>query len=127
MPQGSTRAFIRGGKAITTSANKNLANWRALAALLLTEERERLGITAPYAGPVCLHITEFRLPPKGCRRVLPCVRPDLDKIDRAIGDVLVIAGILKDDALICEKHSAKLYGDRAEVSILVQSIGGTGE
>ena len=124
MPQGSTRAFVVGKRAVVVSANKpKLREWRAVAVDVLTRERDRQGLTTPYTGAVSVTLMEYRLPPKGSRRVLPSVRPDLDKIDRAIGDVLVQAGILKDDALICERYSKKLYGDRAEVRLLVEGMG----
>jgi Holliday junction resolvase RusA-like endonuclease len=45
--------------------------------------------------------------------------PDLDHLQRAVGDALTQSGILRDDSRIVEWEAAKLWGDddRTEISI----------
>ena len=50
--------------------------------------------------------------------------PDLDKLQRALGDALAQAGILRDDALIVEWGSAKGYGSVPEVRLTVRTLEG---
>ena len=46
--------------------------------------------------------------------------PDLDKLQRALGDALTQAGILRDDALIVRWDTAKVYGNEPRVSVQVR-------
>ena len=50
--------------------------------------------------------------------------PDLDKLQRALGDALTQAGILRDDALIVVWDAAKVYGAVPEVRLTVRTLEG---
>lgn len=45
--------------------------------------------------------------------------PDLDKLTRAVLDALTQAGLLRDDAIVCELHATKTYGDRPGVEVVI--------
>lgn len=122
VPQGSAKAFVVSGKAIITSANKNLKNWRALAVLCLSQRRQEMGMEGPFEGPVWVEVVEYRVRPKGRprRHTAPDVRPDLDKVVRASLDVLTIAGVLKDDCQVCALVASKRYRDTAGLSVSVE-------
>ena len=108
-PQGSSRAFVRGDRAIVTSANPNLAGWKKSAVLHIKQVLNDVGLREPWEGPVRLVVGDYRKRPKGSKRAQPTVRPDLDKILRSIGDVLTTAGAYKDDAQVCEIEAFKEY------------------
>lgn len=123
-PQGSTRAFIPKGwkRAIITTDNERLKPWRQeVSGAALSAQPEPCEI--PFAADVPLRLTMafyFEKPksaPK--RRSEPTVKPDLDKICRAMFDAL--AGILfHDDAQVVELHTRKRYGAPERVEIRLQ-------
>jgi len=47
-------------------------------------------------------------------------KPDLDKLQRAVGDALTLAGILRDDSQICSWAVTKVYGEHpgAHISLV---------
>jgi len=47
------------------------------------------------------------------------VKPDLDKIVRACLDVLVIGGVIRDDAQVCQINAWKVYSLSPEVRLTV--------
>lgn len=125
IPQGSTRAFVVKGRAVTTSTNKNLAQWRQRIAT----EAQRVGYESCFYrdGKFSYTVTaEFYFPrtkSMGKKNIRHTVRPDLDKIQRAVGDG--ITGVLiPDDATIDRWLVSKYYlppdstqGPRAEISV----------
>lgn len=126
-PQGSARAFLpKGAKhPVVTSANPNLKDWRtqmsleASAALAKTGGRQILGAVRVRA--------RFVLPrPKSTpkRVVYHTVKPDLDKLQRAVGDAL--AGVvIEDDKKIVQWKTEKVYaaaGEAPHAIIAVDSL-----
>lgn len=101
VPQGSKSVTKRG---LMYEANKALIPWRGrveVAAKHAMQGREL------FTGPVDISIA-FAMPrPKSARRDFPSVKPDLDKLIRAVGDALT-GVVYKDDALVvhldCIKH-----------------------
>jgi Holliday junction resolvase RusA-like endonuclease len=125
-PQGSMRAFVRGGRAIVTSDNTHLRPWKTAVA-----EAARAGRHVVWLGPVAVGIT-FRLPrPKGHtgkRGLLPSAphhptgRPDLDKLARAVMDALTESGVITDDAQVIRLAARKVYGEPgASVRVLAET------
>lgn len=47
--------------------------------------------------------------------------PDKDKLERAINDALTDAGVWKDDALVCDGGSQKVYGPAPGVRVWIQT------
>jgi crossover junction endodeoxyribonuclease RusA len=101
MTKGSTRIFS--GR--ITSDNARLKAWERT----VRTEAQRLHMPI-LAGPIALVLTFYlprakRLP---SRITLPCTRPDVDKLARAIGDALT--GVcFRDDGQIAELHARKVF------------------
>jgi len=62
--------------------------------------------------------------PKTVDSPLPSVAPDLDKLVRAVGDALAIAGVYADDSRIVRISARKVYAQGIEpgASISVKTI-----
>ena len=111
-PKGSLVRY-RGHYVETT---KGLAEWMAAVTIAAGQERVKLGRS--LVGPLRLDVV-VRLPmpgrrPAGSKRLaaggsrFPSrVRPDWDKLGRAIGDALTRSGLIVDDAEIADGRVAK--------------------
>jgi Holliday junction resolvase RusA-like endonuclease len=107
VPQGSTRAFVVRGRAVTTSASANLRPWRDTVAAAARFEMQ--GRT-PLAGPVCV-LAVFTLPRPASRRKVdrwPDRRPDIDKLLRGLLDSLT-GPVFTDDAQVVQVACEKRY------------------
>lgn len=104
VPQGS-KSLSRSG--VMYEANKGLKPWRlkvAAAALWAVGPDVRF-----MEGPLVLAVA-FGMPrPRTVKREHPSVKPDLDKLTRAISDSLT-GVIYKDDAQIVRLDIIELYG-----------------
>lgn len=113
VPQGSTRAFVVNGRAVTTSANRNLRPWRdtmAAAARFAMQEATENAPGSLLDGPVRVSAT-FTLPrPKTRPRRdrWPDRKPDVDKLARGLLDALS-GPVFKDDAQVVWLEVAKRY------------------
>jgi Holliday junction resolvase RusA-like endonuclease len=75
----------------------------------------------PLDGAVQLDLTFVLVKPKTVKRIYPFVRPDLDKLCRAVLDALT--GIAyKDDQQVVTLNANKTYGERAGVFILLTEL-----
>ncbi len=120
-PQGSTSSFIRNGKIATTSANKKLKPWRkTLSDAVFVESG-----CVPYLGaglePVTVTVDFFFQKPLRApkRRRHHTVKPDVDKLLRAVLDALT--GIVyRDDAQVVDARGRKHYGmpERCEIEVI---------
>lgn len=110
VPQGSKNAYVRGGRAVLVDANPRLKAWRALV-------REAAEAAVEDAGwetldDPCQVQLGFTMPrPKRSRWGVPAVRPDLDKLTRAVFDALTDAGVWKDDSRVVSMEVTKKYED----------------
>lgn len=125
-PQGSKR---RVGKGRYIEASKYLLQWRKTVA---TAAMAAHGNLPPHTtATVGRMIFYFPLPKshpeRACQPYLNT--PDLDKLNRAVGDALTEAHVITDDKIIYRWNNAKYYCDsyddppRAEVEIS-STIGG---
>jgi Holliday junction resolvase RusA-like endonuclease len=51
-----------------------------------------------------------------------CVKPDLDKLIRAVLDALTDAKVISDDAHICTIHALKDYGQKEGVFVCLDEL-----
>jgi crossover junction endodeoxyribonuclease RusA len=123
-PQGSkvrTRWGVR-------DDNPNTKPWRATVA---AEAAEAMNGTGLISGPVAVEVTFVFARPKshygtGSRTDIlkasapfwHTVKPDGDKLARAVGDALT-GQVLRDDSQVARWQIRKLYGDRAEARIRI--------
>jgi len=105
-PQGSKR-YVGNGRFVEAS---DVKPWRAAIANAVFRECVATGDHRPFTGPVKVHATFYMPRPKTVKRLFPTVAPDLDKLQRALGDGMSVdSGIIEDDAQIVEWHSFKAY------------------
>jgi crossover junction endodeoxyribonuclease RusA len=115
VPQGSKR-HVGGGRMI--EANKRLPKWRLDVKNVAREARAG----RQFVGAVAL-LLDFDMPrPKSVKRLRPHVRPDLDKLVRAIGDALTLAGVWEDDGQVVVLHAQKRYAEQPGVRIVVREL-----
>lgn len=138
-PQGSVSAFAvrkKGGgytgKVTVTSDNKQVKPWRQA----IIDECRATAVAGPVFGrgvPVAVDLTFWLARPKGhygtgrnaeqvrdSAPLYPVVKPDGDKLDRAVLDALTAAGIYHDDAQVIRRTSVKYYafGDEAPGALI---------
>lgn len=107
VPQGSKKGFVIGRRAVLVDDNKEkLKPWRAKVAAA-----SDLGVT--FTVPVFVGVVFFLPRGKTVKRALPSVKPDLDKLFRALGDGMTAGGLIADDALIVSKFVHKRYASDA--------------
>lgn len=125
VPQGSMRAFVNRHtrRAVVTSDNAGLKGWRNTVSTAAA-----LAFSGPALldQPVSVTLRFFLPRPasvKRNKRAFPVVKPDLDKLVRAVFDALT-GSVLVDDALICGATSYKSYADDhpAGVEVTVRVI-----
>lgn len=106
--KGSTRAFKRGPKIVTTNDNPKAAGWQQLISL----EAQRHAPAAPVTGPVSVVLRfEMQRPASVSerKRPLPITKPDVDKIARLAIDALT-GVIIADDKQVTDLMVTKRYG-----------------
>ena len=114
VPQGSMK-FIRPGVMIH-SRSQELALWRADIA----RNAELFGFK-PIASAVKVELDFVMNRPKSAKRVFPSVKPDLDKLIRAVLDGLTGVAY-EDDSQVILIQSSKTYGDKQGVWIGIEQI-----
>lgn len=127
-PQGSTKAFRHRhtGRVMVTSDNARLRPWRDA---VCWHARQALAGRGALVGPVEV-VVEFRFArpgghfgKRGLRPTAPrehIVRPDLDKLVRAVLDALSEAGVWRDDAQVVETKARKRYHAQPGAAIEVR-------
>lgn len=65
----------------------------------------------PMVGPVEVKATFYLERPKTVKRDSPSVRPDVDKLLRALLDALTQSGVIGDDAQVCRVYADKTYAE----------------
>lgn len=124
-PQGSKR-YVGGNRASGgrfIEASKKLEPFRQAIGKAVQDHMAKTGDTTPFTLPVEVEAT-FILPrPKTVKRAWPSVAPDLDKLQRALGDSISLEKycggfpLVQDDALIVTWHSQKIYGTPDEMGV----------
>lgn len=133
-PQGSKRAFSRGGHAVVVDDNKaTLRTWREDVKLATLRELGAASSWASRLHPAVSLYATFCLPrPMShyqvsggttSHRLKPWApsrhtgKPDLDKLLRSTMDALTAAGAYVDDAKVCAIFAQKVYVSNDETSI----------
>ena len=101
-PKGSKR-HVGNGRLIESS--KKLPAWMRA----VTQEATKNRPSEPIDAPVSVYM-DFYLPkPKRPRYDAPAVKPDVDKLSRAVLDSLEAAGILTNDSRVTLLRAIKHY------------------
>lgn len=102
-PQGSKR-HVGNGRLVESS--KLLPAWREAVRIAA---QQAAGSNPPIDAPVHVTARFFMPKPKRPRFNTPAVAPDLDKLQRAVGDGLEAGGLIKNDSRIISWDSTKHY------------------
>lgn len=113
IPQGSLK-FIQ-GRPIHVRAH-DLALWRADIARNAHEAGYK-----PVSNAVRVVITFIMKPPKTVTRRYPSVKPDLDKLIRAVLDGLTEVAYV-DDQQVVHVEASKLYGEQEGAWINIENL-----
>lgn len=116
-PQGSTRAFVVKGRAITTNKTPALTAWRQAIA----EEARKVAPPALLEGALNVTCYFAFTAPKSRKKqgMTHYQRPDIDKLLRAVLDACT--GILwHDDAQVQVLRGQKVYLDPPGVEVVVR-------
>lgn len=120
VPQGSAKPFIAGGKARLLTKSAPLMAWRTAIA---TAASGAMGSDPILTGPVIV-VAVFGLPkPASVKRDTPSVRPDLDKLARALLDGLT-GVVVRDDSLVVRLEVGKVYSEAPGVAVTVAEWSG---
>lgn len=122
--EGSTRAFTSGQRVVVThDRGSELDQWRLKVAHAAQAAAQDAGWEPRYDGPVAVTAAFFLPRPKSAKkRLVPHVKPDLDKLIRAVGDALAPykqPGVLKDDSRIVTWRATKDYDDAYKSGALI--------
>ena len=120
IPQGSKTAKVINGRVVMWESNKKLKAWRDE----ITAQVQNYMIE-PYSQYASIKVSltfEF-VRPKSSKRMHPNVKPDLDKLTRAVFDALTKSGIYYDDAQVVSLRARKTYVNvRGGVSIMMEQL-----
>lgn len=109
--QGSKRGFSRKGSTFVQIVDDNKAKLKPWRATVREHAANALGNGTGFTD-ACFVLLDFHMPrPKSVRRARPSVKPDIDKLTRALLDGLTDSGVLKDDALVVSLHVEEWYAD----------------
>lgn len=126
-PQGSKRAVgrRRNGSTILIESSKRLKPWRETvrdALIIAYGEREQLVgavfVQLDFVLPRPKHLIGKPTPPH-------VVKPDFDKLIRAVCDAITFSGTWKDDSQVTDSAISKRYaqdGEESGVLILIRSL-----
>lgn len=106
-PKGSKKAFASGDRVVVVDANpKSLKDWQQAVMFVLQSAWQ----AAPLQGPVEVDISFGLLKPPSVpkKRAFPTVKPDIDKLARAILDALT-GIVIRDDAQVVRLRCSKDY------------------
>ena len=105
IPQGSKKAFVVKKRAVLVDDNAaKLKPWRARIAAAAD-------LGHMFDVPVVVRAVFYMPRPETVRRALPSVKPDLDKLMRALGDGMTDGGLISDDSRIVTEILKKRYAD----------------
>lgn len=112
-PQGSKNAYQRGGRIVLVESSKTLKGWREAVANSARQAAEQdEWVVQPNGTPLTVKIWFGIRRPKSVKRIHPTVKPDLDKLVRAVLDGITQSGVVwRDDAEVCKIIAKKIYAD----------------
>lgn len=115
--QGSKRGFVipgqgeRKARAVVVDDNKKpLKDWRTDVVLACQRAVEAAAdVVWPLPGPLDVRLV-FAMPrPARPKWPWPAVKPDIDKLERAVLDAMTDAGVWNDDAQVVHLDTWKAY------------------
>lgn len=105
--------FLRDANSVTLSA------WHSAVGFVLQNEWQG----PPMEGPVWVNLTFQLLKPPSVpkKRTHPVVKPDVDKLSRAVLDAMT-GIVFRDDAQVVRLYATKDYAEEGGVQIWVEAL-----
>jgi Holliday junction resolvase RusA-like endonuclease len=118
------KGFVVNGRTVVTADNKKTRPWRQDVAAAAEKATDENGVRRRYLGdtPIVVDVAFYMPRPKGhygtgrnagqikaSAPAFPTVKPDVDKLARAVLDALKTAGIYRDDAQVVDMYPRKRY------------------
>ena len=125
IPQGSKTAAVIGGRAVMFDSNKKLKEWRSTVTAATRTELIKQRFTGFESDQALVVFIEFYLErPKTVKRLWPAVKPDLDKLVRAVFDGVTDGHAWHDDSQVVGVYASKYYGQTpgARIRIYNKSV-----
>jgi Holliday junction resolvase RusA-like endonuclease len=130
-PQGSK---VRGRFGGIHDDNKQLPAWRDSVLVAARQAMEDAPHSYPLIRPLLVEVDFYFPRPrshygtgrnadtirKGAPGKYHAQKPDLDKLQRALGDALTMAGAIRDDCQIAGWNVRKMWSDHAYMAVLVE-------
>jgi Holliday junction resolvase RusA-like endonuclease len=110
-PQGSKSAFVIGKRAVIVDGSSKVGRekhktWRSCVTEAAMEARD----DHEFTGPVSVQVRFFLpLPSSDPHRSIHSTKPDLDKLLRSVLDSLTASGLIRDDSLVWDVLTSKVY------------------
>ena len=121
VPKGRPRVALRGGYPVTYTPKKTETweNYMRFAAIQYRPEKL-------LEGPLSIKLHFVLIKPKSVpkKRKYPCVKPDIDNLEKSVLDAL--EGLFyRNDSQIVRKVASKDYGEPARVEVELEVKSGT--
>lgn len=120
IPKGSMKAFNGKTRPVVTHDNKRTKPWQKAIRNTCKRAMARHGIEM-FDGPVMIEATFTFRRPKSVKREHMSVKPDLDKLQRNLGDALEGVLLTNDSRVTCW-HVRKVYGEPEGVDVRVSGV-----
>ena len=102
IPQGSKKAFVRGGRVSLVEANPGLKGWRSAVSLGCKQAMLAAEVAPAQGGPMVVELVFVFERPKSVKRDWMSVKPDVDKLCRAVLDGVSDSGFWLGDQQVVE-------------------------
>jgi Holliday junction resolvase RusA-like endonuclease len=124
IPQGSKKSFPHPvtGKMVIVEDNPKTKPWRQTMTVMARNAVVRHGHWLPLEKGVVVGLRFYLPRPESVsrlQRLLPWVKPDIDKLTRAALDSMSAAKVYADDAKVVELHVYKFYADECPPCVKV--------
>lgn len=118
--KGSTVSFVADGRVVTKADCRTLAEWTQAVKWMAKNARVPL-IPRPHAVRIAVQF-EVEKPKKVEKdRVYPTVKPDIDKLERALLDALTSIAY-EDDAQVCDVIKTKRYSAEPRTIVTIERM-----
>jgi Holliday junction resolvase RusA-like endonuclease len=120
--QGSKACRCIAGRGLLFESTKGVRPWRTAVKRAAKLAAQRSGVVYPSRVPLAVSLSFELRRPVGLRsRIAWCaVKPDVDKLTRAVLDALVDGGLIPDDAQVAVLHVRKRFGPEPGVAIVIR-------
>lgn len=115
--KGSTKSFAhpKTGQIVTLPMNANLKQWTKDARVQARIAKVPM-IHKPHAVVMLVNVQFVK--PKTAKQLYPSVRPDIDKLLRAVLDALTSVAY-QDDSQVVSVTTTKVYGPSEQVTVTI--------